>query len=70
MRLYNENYFTCNRFSTFETGKGQKGTEDHLKMAIESWLSERNKITFAGDTNRGNNYSNIMWKSTTSSKYS
>jgi len=42
--------------------QGEKPAEIHMKMAIESWLSERNQ--FDWDKQKGNNYSNVMWKST------
>ena len=42
--------------------QGEKPGEIHMKMAIESWLSERNQ--FDWDKQKGNNYSNVMWKST------
>lgn len=47
---------------------GEKGTEDHMKMAIESWLSEKNKFSWDASPLKGNNYTNVMWKASQMSK--
>ena len=42
-----------------------KPTEKHMKMAIESWLSEKN----TAKSGKTSNYTNVMWKSAKTSKY-
>jgi len=48
--------------------KGDKPDQDHMKQAIDSWLAERNQFDWERNPLKGNNYTNIMWKSAQLSK--
>ena len=50
------------------TCQGKKPDESHLKQAIESWLSDKKSFHWDQEPLRGNNWSQVMWKSSENCK--
>jgi len=48
--------------------RGGEANMNHMKLAIESWIGEKRQFSWDSKPLKGNNYSEVMWKSAKKSK--